>query len=1031
MKTIIFQYKHIMSKGFFSPSILALFLFMSIGYSGFSQGQTAPACGVANSSMPSMPYPDCDRELSWKTVRIKVHYVNHTNPPSLSEISEELRILNEKYEPAKIRFVFDYNCPNYATMDWQGMRKALFDQNGNWHPNPILEVDANSINVFNVDEGSTGRWGNAYFNPATGVAHPATESNLNDPHEIGHSLTLRHTFIGDNNGAPWPKDEWETKTRGAGTNCHLVADRLCDTGADPYSMDLDGDNVIDQYMWAIDCAQSPSLVPSIADGVGDVTTPWNIPSDNIMSYYVCEDDKFTPCQIAQMHEFLEQHGQNFLVSTCDDIIVSTNETWKDGELLLCPYQKIIIKPNASLTLDNFMLTIDPSYPNNTCQPYNLWDGIYIEGGHNAFTYPSGPGGGGPQSVPATGFVRVLNNSLIEKAENGIVALQNFGFIEIDHSIIKQCGRAVKAVQDLTLSGENDACDYFSGTQRGTVSISNHSQIIVENPSANSFSYLKNAQIKLVGTPILMQRCTLQALNSSHPIIPIIAVNSTGAECKITDQTIIRDCSTGIYTDVSGLWGCGAGTGLKIDNSRILNCSDAITNRGPFVRAVSNIIRGEVTSEGLMFGLWELNNIGSDDEEDPKDFVLTNPEMSNMIRNNLFKEDFTEFREDNKLSLAECNVWASQLYVDQITATGDMPPSWGTINEASGNSWSGNKYTMNKTSSGQIFNYEPKDPDPLPDQGFHFNYAGEFKARFTDHPHPDCPHGWPELTGGGTDGSTSNPYDAIDFQDLDNQWLAYQQTINQLESEISSSTDDSTIQVLNQALVYNQAYQNSITGLALSELTANDDASLQNLWLSRAPDKMLIRQEIMQYFDPDHFQQLSDVLTGLSVPSDEADDFGILQYSVNNMLQWQNDGVDLKKLPQSKLEQIIELAGSSSGDYTAVLRGFLNAYYDIQVQLDPNQLYESKQKVRRAGSLPRLKIVPNPTSRCFTLSGSVADGKQRLNVNVLDVRGRSVYSATKYATDEICLPQDLSPALYLLIYRSEETGDEGHLKLVLH
>ncbi|WP_246202120.1 GEVED domain-containing protein [Spirosoma agri] len=102
------------------------------------------------------------------------------------------------------------------------------------------------------------------------------------PHELGHSFNLYHTFGNSGSGTT------ELVTRGAGANCTIAGDELCDTPADPYG--LSGANVpyingCQTYTGSATDANGERYAPSIS---------------NIMSYYFPCTHDFTPGQYERM-----------------------------------------------------------------------------------------------------------------------------------------------------------------------------------------------------------------------------------------------------------------------------------------------------------------------------------------------------------------------------------------------------------------------------------------------------------------------------------------------------------------------------------------------------------------------------------------------------------------------------------------------------------------------------------------------------------------------------------------------------------
>ncbi|GAB3942685.1 hypothetical protein GCM10028805_07610 [Spirosoma harenae] len=152
------------------------------------------------------------------------------------------------------------------------------------------------------------------------------------PHELGHGFDLAHTF-GFFNGEYFTD---ELVTRGAGANCTLAGDLVCDTPADPFLSSapptLDYDN-----------NGCPVYSPSntVRDANGD---PFNPSTGNIMSYYVGCNPMFTPGQhermlaglaLRQTHTYYSLTYLPSVVTTPTNLAASLDRrrislTWQDN-----------------------------------------------------------------------------------------------------------------------------------------------------------------------------------------------------------------------------------------------------------------------------------------------------------------------------------------------------------------------------------------------------------------------------------------------------------------------------------------------------------------------------------------------------------------------------------------------------------------------------------------------------------------------------------------------------------------------------
>jgi len=127
-----------------------------------------------------------------------------------------------------------------------------------------------------------------------------TDSTATLEHELGHLLSLNHTFNG------WEGTPYSTSLHGnpltisnvggvpvelvdRNSNCETAGDQLCDTAAD--------------YNFVFPANDSPNLVAGcnmavdIFDSENNLLVP---PSSNLMSYYTCNNQVFTEGQVELM-----------------------------------------------------------------------------------------------------------------------------------------------------------------------------------------------------------------------------------------------------------------------------------------------------------------------------------------------------------------------------------------------------------------------------------------------------------------------------------------------------------------------------------------------------------------------------------------------------------------------------------------------------------------------------------------------------------------------------------------------------------
>ncbi|UHG93838.1 M43 family zinc metalloprotease [Spirosoma oryzicola] len=237
-------------------------------------------------------------------VPIRPHIIRQSNGSggfSLASLNQVIAITNSYYlsNGYGIQFYFAGSTPDYIDND---------EMYAGYDNQSVDGRDAtNALNQYYVSRfTSSGLGGFAYY-PANGIYSTRSfilagnYSSLEDlgnrliPHELGHNFNLVHTF-GQNfgNGTLGSGVTTELVTRGAGANCAIDGDFICDTPADPYNKA--GASTI----YVNGCPQyDPSSTARDANGQA-----YSPSITNIMSYYFPCTHDFTPGQYDRMQEAL-------------------------------------------------------------------------------------------------------------------------------------------------------------------------------------------------------------------------------------------------------------------------------------------------------------------------------------------------------------------------------------------------------------------------------------------------------------------------------------------------------------------------------------------------------------------------------------------------------------------------------------------------------------------------------------------------------------------------------------------------------
>ena len=155
---------------------------------------------------------------------------------NLGTFLDDLCILNKDFEQANIQFFLN-ELPRYVkSTKWNNHK--TFDEGVDMFGQNMT----NTVNSYFVADPA----GNCGYDwPGTGIALSKGcmgKYNHTWAHEMGHELSLPHTFYGwegalysDKNGAPFQVNGLDVEELGDTVNCNNVADGFCDTPPDYFS----------------------------------------------------------------------------------------------------------------------------------------------------------------------------------------------------------------------------------------------------------------------------------------------------------------------------------------------------------------------------------------------------------------------------------------------------------------------------------------------------------------------------------------------------------------------------------------------------------------------------------------------------------------------------------------------------------------------------------------------------------------------------------------------------------------------------
>ena len=243
----------------------------------------------------------------------------------LFDLNNSLAICNKFYMNAGkgIQFYIAGTAPNYVEdSTLYNFNSGQKDSSGKTMEERITSKNAvkNAVNVYfvgNLLADGKALAGYAYFPTKEASSNTCvmlngqTNDNSTFAHEFGHYFNLYHTFQSNNDTIP----DRELVTRLSAesgkrkpSNCDAKGDLICDTPSDPF----------DRKPKLNNCIYADT---TLKDANGDIFDPI---MGNIMNYFECNNDSFTPEQYAVMGGF----GLNQRLNEANQYVLTGSKAWQ-------------------------------------------------------------------------------------------------------------------------------------------------------------------------------------------------------------------------------------------------------------------------------------------------------------------------------------------------------------------------------------------------------------------------------------------------------------------------------------------------------------------------------------------------------------------------------------------------------------------------------------------------------------------------------------------------------------------------------
>ncbi len=788
-------------------------------------------------------------------------------------------------------------------------------------------------------------------------------------HEIGHLLGLIHTH-GPVAHEKLDQSCWECKLA---SNNLYEGDGIPDTGADPHGMDLNNDNCADgRFDTNGDCIQSALKISKMTkDRCLDEITEWNIPITNYMSYYNNCGSEFTEYQNRAMHNFANNKIPEIKLSPCPAILID------------CTSPPIYINGNVIWDAQYYQLCKDQQViinPNSTLTIKNTR--VSKKASNSSCPGLSNTGNWDGIYVLNNAKLYINNSSIIEYSNNGIQSLSS-GLVTINGNSIMRNNKTAIA-SDL-----------------GFVSI-NNSTIIVPK-------YCHPVQVSLTSSGFKMDNSTIENGEGEN----ITAIKSFNAAVDINTQSKIKNFYVGVDKEEGN---SSSGNSLSIDQSRFENCITAIRNMSNVVKVTANFIDGAVLSSGVCNGLWYANNFR-------KGAVIDDPQSTQDIRENFFYSKELVLNRDNKVTDALCNQWSNTTLAVDGSCT-DIKSEWGSYNISSGNRHLNPYCIMQVHASNDITNWHKNE---LTNTVFNnlFNFRGDNASQIKTCQYNIYP---PTVIGNNPNGlAWIPPYTAGDGLGGIVVWQQLNDQNQALQTQVANSTGDGQLSLKSQ-IENNRVKMDQIVSYNyFSNLALENENSA---WTSKMNSKINIIDNFVNLFNNSSYSTLLTAISSQYIITPDPD-LNNLYNAVNQIINYLNSGKDIYNLPYADRQNLVNLSKISYGDYTSIIRAFLNVTYNIRIDPPVFNTLESRENIQlsKSSDISEMVVIPNPTHDKFLIQ-NMENKNEPIQIQLFSTDGKLLLNKNGFSDQYFELDQNLTHGIYLLKIRSLDSNKESFRRIII-
>lgn len=183
------------------------------------------------------------------------------------------------------------------------------------------------------------------------------------------------------------------------------------------------------------------------------------------------------------------------------------------------------------------------------------------------------------------------------------------------------------------------------------------------------------------------------------------------------------------------------------------------------------------------------------------------------------------------------------------------------------------------------------------------------------------------------------------------------------------------------------------------------------WMERLDEEFYDLNAISEFFNNGDFESIE---TYNSESISDISDFEKLQDVAQLLYTYVQDSLDIYDLDETHLDSVVKIAQESFGNYSNLIRAWLNAFYGIFIDWPAySNQYSKGLAVKSKLKEIDVFVLPNLIQDCFRVQTSSMIDQVPISIKILDLNGYLLFNDQVNFNQQICLPEYIKSGIFIL------------------